>query len=156
MQTNYPQINAYGNSGFFAYFESSSVVTAFSGTISSYDNFYHLGVTSNSVSNGCTQATTSNFISPGNALLIDTKIDDGLPNVGLVQARGTGLNDFGANHAQAKYSIAMGATVTGNYNTLSSSYGCLTGPQSPLIQTVGYNTGMSISSQICQLRVSLY
>jgi prepilin-type N-terminal cleavage/methylation domain-containing protein len=91
-----------------------------------YNNYYHFGV----VTTGSTTLTTANVLTAVSAYALDSKLDNGMPSSGTVQARDGTVVENGT----ATSGAAGGATCT------------VTGPP------VTYNTTAG-NNYLCQLRV---
>lgn len=86
-------------------------------------NYYYLGLGDGA---GTTSFLSQNIITPDVALAIDTKVDDGLPGTGTVQARGTttlnGAATLGATPGLAGGNCTQGGSVaTAKYDTASGA-----------------------------------
>jgi hypothetical protein len=134
VNTNMPYTKTNKNIGILAYANSGDNF-----------NYYQLGVTNITLNTVC--PITQNFLSPADAFLIDSKIDDGLPASGIVAARGINSN-------VTLLTIDFAASYTGSA-TISSSLtnACVVGTS--YAASTAYNTAASVSSQLCQLRIKM-
>jgi len=86
-------------------------------------NYFHLGLSDGVAT---LNVASQNIFTPDAGLTIDTKIDDGLPGTGIVQARGTavlnGAATLGATPGLAGGNCTQGASIAAaKYDTASGS-----------------------------------
>ena len=79
-------------------------------------NYYHLGMSN--AGTGVATIATQSILTPDGALSIDSKMDDGIPGTGIVQARGGAVIEGVATAGAAGTANCVNSTPTPNtYNT---------------------------------------
>ena len=135
------------NTNFPATKINSSIGIIVYGNYRDYINYYSLGVTKVGAGDAYDEVYSVNLLSPSDALAIDTKLDDGNPISGIVVAR--------TSSSYVNQGLESIPTITG-LSTLSTNQvtQCLAGITYGTAPNY-YNTAASVSSALCQLRISL-
>jgi len=115
------------------------------------DNYYVLGGVGNGGTISGTTYNATGALTPIETFNIDTKVDDGAPNTGQVQARGIGTSGV-LNTAFSP--LSAGSTVPASVNATSTAATCMVGAAGALAtNTYNRNTATGGNDPSCVLRL---